>query len=237
MIAGVSFDDQHCYDDLGMILAQKEIGLPETQTTYVEVPGRDGVIDLTEAASGTVKYNSREITLTFITCKNISELEWPQFLERVAGALHGQKKKITFDEDEDYYYSGRCEIDTFETSNAKQTVVVRCTCDPYKYYKYASGEAWLWDPFSFVDGVIYNTSDVYINTPDSWTDVDVWGYAYNPTMTIVSTAEMTVFFNGVEYTITEGANVMYDIILVPGDNHLYFKGKGTITIVRDGGEI
>ncbi len=133
MITGVSFDGLHCQKDLGMLLAQKEIGLPETQTNYIEVPGRNGSIDFTEALSGKIAYRDRIITLTFVTCKNVSKEEWPVFLSNVLNSIHGRKMKIIFDDDPDNYYYGRCEVSEFQTSWGKQTVVVECTCEPYKY--------------------------------------------------------------------------------------------------------
>ena len=55
---------------------------PEPKTTTVEIPGRDGVLDLTESLIGDVTYNNRSMTFTFL----IVDLE--QF-EVVKTQVHG----------------------------------------------------------------------------------------------------------------------------------------------------
>lgn len=44
----------------GLIVAPYEIPMPPAKTDYVEVPGRDGSLDMTEAL-GTVRYGDRVI--------------------------------------------------------------------------------------------------------------------------------------------------------------------------------
>ena len=133
MIYGVWLGDKHCYDDYGMLLAQKNIGFPDVQTNMIEVLGRNGLLDLTESMSGGPKYYNREIGLTFITSDKLSGMAWSELISAVACGIHGQQIKIVFDEDEDYYYLGRCRINQFTTSRAKRTIEIICDCDPFKY--------------------------------------------------------------------------------------------------------
>ena len=63
---GVSFDDMHSYTDWGLRLKEVKIGIPEAKTVYVDVPGSDGSLDLTEAQNGGVKYGMRTLEL-FLT--------------------------------------------------------------------------------------------------------------------------------------------------------------------------
>ena len=131
MITGVTIGGYHSYDDLNMLLAKREIGLPEVQTSTVEVPGRDGALDLTDVLYG-VKYDNRTIKLTLLTTTVISESNWAELLSDISGKLHGQKLKIIFDEDTDWYYYGRVSINKFQTDCRKQEVVLECDCEPYK---------------------------------------------------------------------------------------------------------
>ncbi len=116
MISKVKIGGYDCQDDFGMLLASKDIELPTVQTKFVEVPGRDGTLDFTEALSGRPAYYDRTIKLVFVTCKNISHEEWPDFLSKIANAIHGKRLQIIFDEDPDYYYDGRCVNSKFETT-------------------------------------------------------------------------------------------------------------------------
>ena len=129
---GVSFDSTHSYRDWGLILTEAEIGLPEVKTTSIDIPGADGVLDLTEALTGAACYGNREITLTFATTDVLSGTDWPRLLSTLSADLHGHRKSIVFDDDPAWFYQGRCYVDAFKTSRWTRTVVIRCDCDPYK---------------------------------------------------------------------------------------------------------
>lgn len=114
-------------------------------------------------------------------------------------------------------------------------ISIECTCDPYKLDVTSSNEPWKWDTFSFIDGVIRNTSDIDINSSASWKEIILDGYPYNDTLKIISNASMKVKYRNGTYDIYAGENIMYDIELYEGENKLYFQGKGKITIVHRGG--
>ena len=64
---GVLIDNFHSYKDFKLILTKKTISSPELQEEYVDVPGRDGPIDLSEVLTGTVKFKERTISLSFFS--------------------------------------------------------------------------------------------------------------------------------------------------------------------------
>ena len=137
-MTGVTIDGYHCYDDFKMILASREIGLPEIQTTTIEIPGLDGNLDLTdvllqEDSKAYPPLKDRELKLTFITTVNMSGVVWSEFLSDIADKLHGKKVSVIFDEDPNYYYYGRCSINNFETNCYRNKVVLNFNCEPYKY--------------------------------------------------------------------------------------------------------
>lgn len=135
-MTGVTIGGYHSYDDLKMILASREIGLPEPQTTSIEIIGRSGKLDLTEALSsedGEIHYNNRTLKLTFVTLETISGENWLEFLSGLAAKFHGPNVKVIFDEAPDYYFTGRCSINSFETDCVRQKVVLSIDCDPYQY--------------------------------------------------------------------------------------------------------
>lgn len=233
---GVSFDEVHSYTDWHLRLKQIEIGLPEAYTEYVEVPGMNGYLDLTEAQYGGVTYGMRTLKFTF-DARDCTYIRWPELLSRIAKDLHGKEKRIILDIDSGYYYSGRCSIDTQKTNEVLAEIGIECYCNPYKIDVTSSDEPWKWDTFSFIDGIIRSTSDISINSTSGWQEVILAGYAYNETLTIVSNAAMLLKYRNGTYSITAGENIMYDVQLYEGDNELYFQGQGTITIVHRGGRI
>ena len=99
----------------------------------------------------------------------------------------------------------------------------------------SSDKPWKWDTFSFINGVIRNTSNITIGTGSDWQKVSLYGWIHNETLRIVSDAEMKVRYRNSTYTIYAGENIMYDIVLYKGVNDLYFQGTGKVTLIHRGG--
>lgn len=112
--------------DFGLIVAPYEIPLPEVQTNYVAVPGRDGSLDLTEAF-GSVRYGDRVITLTMYAVGNYR----PRLFEFV-NLVHGRRMRVEFDKDPDYFYTGRVTVDAIEKRDGYCAMSVTVTAEPYK---------------------------------------------------------------------------------------------------------
>lgn len=233
-VTGISFDDVHSYKAWGLRLKKIAIGMPQAKTEYVDVPGMNGSLDLTEAQNGGIKYGMRDLEFVF-DARDCKYIDWTQLLSRIARGIHGKKKKIILDIDSGYYYTGRCDIDSKKTDEAIAEITISATCDPYKLDVTSSNEPWKWDTFSFVDGVIRKTSDIVINNTTGWQNVRLNGWVYNEVLRIVSNAAMKVRYRNYTYDIRAGENIMYDINLYEGYNDLYFQGKGTVTIVHRGG--
>lgn len=128
---GISFDGLHSYTYFGMWLSERpDWGSPEPKLNLVEIPGADGVLDLTEANAGEVKFNNRQITLTFAAMVKAEEQE--RFKSRIMNTLHGKViQQIIPDEDPDWYYTGRCVVEFVDLMPWKLRIVV--TVDAYPY--------------------------------------------------------------------------------------------------------
>lgn len=124
----VTFGNKNSYADFGLILNHKEIGKPEPRTNYIDVPARDGHLDLTEAF-GEVKYKERKIVFYFSYIG--SDANWESTLSALHNYLNGQRHKIYFEED--YYWVGRCFVGDAQTKRGIKEFTVECDCEPYKY--------------------------------------------------------------------------------------------------------
>ena len=58
MMNGIKFDDIHSFYDLNLVLSQVDIPPATAKTSFVDIPGADGSVDMTEAL-GSVKYKDR----------------------------------------------------------------------------------------------------------------------------------------------------------------------------------
>ena len=88
---GIMFGNYHSWRDFNLILATKTIGTPSPKTETIDIPGGDGVLDLTEFF-GETKYNNRSHSFEFSSM--VIPSEFMALFSRVQNALHGKKMPI-----------------------------------------------------------------------------------------------------------------------------------------------
>lgn len=110
----------------GLIVAPYEIPMPPAKTDYVEVPGRDGSLDMTEAL-GTVRYGDRVINITMYAVGS-----YRSRLFEFVNLLHGQRMYIVFDKDIGYTYNGRIDVNGITKQDGYCEISVTVTAEPYK---------------------------------------------------------------------------------------------------------
>lgn len=227
---GVTFDTKHSWDDWNLVFQNWEIPLPALKTEIITPSTMNGNIDLTEYL-GERFYENRTLTLTFAYVG--PKTNFHNVRTTIANFLHGKTMQIIFDDDLAYYYVGRCAVDSFRTVSNESycKIVIVCDVDPYKYETNSNGTDWLWDPFSFEDGVINNTQFAVSGTKT----VTITNRDMIVSPDITSTAAMTVTFDKKTYNLIAGKQKVYGIRLQPGDNVLTFTGTGTVTISFRGG--
>lgn len=137
---GVSFGDIHSYRDLNLILEPFTPTPAEPQTNFLQVPGRDGYLDLTEA-NGEVKFKSRVFSIPFTIAPG-DNLTFDERVSMVSGALNGKQCNITFDRDPDYYWVGRLMVDKYARNKNIGQIIVKATVEPYKYRQYKSAASY-----------------------------------------------------------------------------------------------
>lgn len=103
---------------------------PEPKTSYIDVPGRDGSIDVS-ALDGFIHYTDRAITLSFSYFGSYAQ--WFAAVSQLNSLLLGQKLKLTISDDPDYYYWGRFSVSAEKSNPVSGDIVVTGQCAPYKY--------------------------------------------------------------------------------------------------------
>lgn len=231
MMNTVVFGTKDSYEEFGLILKSKDIGLPDPKTEEVEKTGGDGKFDLTEVLTDDVKYNNRKLSFEFSVIDPIPS--WSTILSNVTNYLHGKKLRIVLSWDKNYYYEGRCKVNQFKTNKRTATIVVDADVYPYKMEINSTSSPWLWDTFNFIDGIIYiNKVDV-----NGTKTVNLINRRKIVSPTFTTTATMTVTHDGVTYDLPKGTTTVLGIRLVEGDNSVTFKGTGTVTIDYKGGSL
>lgn len=135
---GVMFGITHSYWDWGLMLKKApEISPPEPKTHYVDIPGMNGRMDLSEALAGKVTYGNREIKLEF--SMTADRESWSAVYSEILNELHGQQKEITLDDDPMHYYKGRVTVG--QPTWDRKTVSLEMTVEAEPFKRNIDGEA------------------------------------------------------------------------------------------------
>lgn len=212
---GVMFNEKHSYHHWGLLLSSRPVISPPTpKTKYVEVPGADGSLDLTDTLTGYTQYKNRKITFEFVVMAG--RAAWPAIYSDIMDTLHGNVVEIVFDDDPQYAYKGRVTVGKWEAEKVTAFLKITAEVEPYKTARYS-------DP-------AYKNLAV-----DGSRTVTLCGTRKPTVPAFTVSADMQMTFKGNTYTLTKGENTIPEIIIRQGVNTLDFTGNGTVSIDYRGG--
>lgn len=228
----------HTLDDWQLALGNNNyIGEPEMETTYIQIPGRNGLIDASEAITGRRVFKKRPLAFE-LGGKN-PRLNWDGIISKMRNEIHGRVCRITLDNDRAYYWRGRVFLEDFDRFRELGTFTLSVpNAEPYKYSLTTSAEPWLWDPFNFETGIITYIGAVTVSGTETITIPA--GYMSTAPEIVVSdlSGTLTLDYGGQTYTLTTGTNKIPSI-LVGGDADvaLTFTGDAKVQIVYRSGSL
>ena len=229
----------HTLDDWEMALGNNNyIGDPEMETTYIKVPGRNGLIDATEAISGRRIYKKRQLEFELGGVRD--RLNWDSIISGLRNNVDGRVCRLTLDNDKSHYWRGRVYIKGFDRFRELGTFTLAVpTADPYKYSVTSSAEPWLWDPFNFETDYITYIGAVTVNGTETVT-IPAGHMATSPELVVSdkTSSSFTVEADSVTYTLVAGSNKI-PAIIVGGDSdvELTFSGNAKVQIVYRSGSL
>lgn len=207
---GVRFGDYHSYDDFSLILNSKTIDSPEPKITTVEIPGADGVIDITEYF-GETKYKNRKLSFDFSTI--IPQRGFLHLFSEIQNTLHGKKVRIVLDDDPNFYYVGRIAVSEWKADRNIGKITVDCDCEPYKYR-------------------IYKT---VMTVPAGDNTIVLPNLRKRVSPKFHSSGNVVITFNGHEYPPANGDFEIPTILLRPGNNEITLSGAECRIEYQEGG--
>lgn len=211
------FDDINSYYDLNLILQPFEFPPAEPKTQYLEIPGADGDIDLTEAL-GDVKYKSRSASAVFSV---LPSDDWEQKKSEVSNLLNGRKFKIQKSSDPDYYFVGRCSINDYKCDKFNRTITVDMHLRPWK----------LKNEVTVVE--VTGLTNYVVKT------VVLKNNRMPAVLNAVVKKSVTIVHGKKTYPLPEGAHILSDLVLSEGDNVLKITGhmESSITFTYQEGSL
>lgn len=256
----------HTYLDWDLVPTKAPtVPMPDDTTPTVTIPNALYVpeLRLTAAAGGLASFGMRSGSWEFRPRRTGL---WSRRFSDVANTVNGKLLRCILDDDPGFYYVGTVLVRSWEIGDMTSTVTVDYSFYPYKYELSDGLQPWLWDPFSFVDGVIRKYGgitvsgteqlvihgrempaipDFYPVTNGTGLTVTVSGSTWQLWATIGSTKYdgihpgLTGYTTqtGVVYDPETGRFTVADLILADGDHTLTFAGTGTVSVAYRGGRL
>lgn len=205
---GIMFGNYHSHRDFQLILASKTIGTPSPKTETIDIPGGDGVLDLTDFF-GEIKYGNRSHSFEFSTM--VTPSEFMSLFSTVQNALHGRKLPIILDDDPEWYYIGRISVSEWKADRNIGKLTIDCDCEPYK--KQSSP--------TVISKAVGGTATITLPNSRKRTV---------PEVKIESETGLNIAFGvGNVWDLGSGSYTLPELELVEGDNPVKVTGTGTIT--------
>lgn len=203
---GVRFGEYHSFDEWGLVLSSKDIQAPEPKIMQIDIPGGDGVLDLTDYF-GDTKYNNRLLSFTFSRAFAVPG-EYLALYSTVHNAIHGRMLDVVLDDDSEYYYRGRVTINEWKSERRIGNIVVEVDAEPYKY-KLAE---------TVVAVVVTGTNSIVL--PNGRKRV---------VPEITTDAEMKITYGAYTGTFDAGTFTIPELALAAGKNTVKVTGTGNIS--------
>jgi len=205
-VSDIRFGTKWAHADYGLIVAPYAIPMPEPQTNFVEIPGRDGALDLSEAF-GTVRYADRIIPLTLY-----ARAPFDTLISAFAADVHGRRMNVILDRDPTYYYDARVTLEDVERHAGYCELSLECRAKPYKMEH-------------------FETTITVLPTGNATVTLTNARMAVVPTITVSAEMTLTYTLNMKEYTVNlaTGTHIVPSLVLMEGDTAIAIIGTGRIT--------
>ena len=229
----------HTLNDWGLYVSNTDyIKEPIQNKSLVDIPGRDGFIDLSEAVAGHLTYRSRVIDLQMQGKR--PKKQWDSVMSILRNKINGRICRFIFDNEKTWYWRGRVDIRDFSSLlSIGSFTITMPEAEPYKYSIHASNEPWLWDPFNFETDMITQIDEITVSGSEEVTIPA--GHMY------VSPEFVCRSITSSPFTVTDGNTTINLVngknkdprIKVSGDEDvtLTFSGNGKVSIVYRGGSL
>ena len=119
------------YDDWHLVPETRPLVVPPTQKTkYLDIPGANGSIDLSESLTGYPVFNNREGEWSFYVLNGFGE--WQDRFSSIMTSIQGKKLKVILEDDPEYYYEGRFHVSSWDSEPSYSKIKISYTVAPYK---------------------------------------------------------------------------------------------------------
>lgn len=159
---------------------------PDVQENTIEVPGSNGIVDLTEVLTGYPLYYNRSGSLDFyVDHTHENYTTWEEKYDEILNEVHGMNRKVLLTDAKGYFYEGRVKVNQWKSDKLASSITLDYNFGPYKKMIFTTYEDWLWNPFDFVQGTIPDKQGWYVRTANSGEASTQLGITQAGTMPVV----------------------------------------------------
>lgn len=226
-----SWEDWHLIPSSLPVIAN-----PTIVTKYVEIPGMNGMLDLTEYLKGSPVYGQRQGTLSFYVDNGHDH--WETIRQDMVALLHGKVMKLRLMDDPGYYYQGRFTVGNWEPGADYSKISITYQLDTYKLSIQASGgEPVIWDTFNFETDYDYSVLYPSVSVTGSAKRFDIRAEDFPITVIVnwVSGSVVASFGNVTRTISSTGSYTLGTISNRVGT--LTLSGNGTVSVMWRGGSL
>ena len=209
---GATINNEHTLHDWRAAITNSDIiSVPEPNLTVLEIPGRNGRLDLSEALTGDVTYGNRTIKLELAS--SVSLQTWYEKCLNIFNTYHGKTVTVTFDDDLNHYYTGRASVSDPQRVRNGGSFIVTVDADPFRY--------------SVTEKIITAT----VSSSASSVTKTLTNSGRKPLCPRINTNKACQLISGgVTYQLIQGNQTVPALILPPGNTSVKIQASGGATV-------
>lgn len=146
MYHSITIGVKNTWDDWSLIPTSKPIvNPPSVKEKFIEIPGRQGLLDLTELLTGGPMYGNRQGSWDFYVMvekkNNATVLPYSKWSSMATAYttimqyLHGKEHSVILEDDSDYSYNGRLKVSAWKPTKDYPVITIDYNLEPYKTHR------------------------------------------------------------------------------------------------------
>lgn len=137
MYHSITFGDKNTWDDWHLVPSSRPVFNPPAQKVKtLDIPGGNGLIDLSQALTGYPVFHNRTGSFEFLVTNGYQP--WHMLYSDIMDYLHGRTMTAVLEDDPEYYYNGRFTVNAWKSEKNWSKIVIDYNVDPYKWSKLSS---------------------------------------------------------------------------------------------------
>lgn len=131
MYHSITFGSKNTWEDWHLVPSSRPVfNPPEMKKKTIDIPGGNGIIDISESLTGYPVFNNRQGSFEFIVMNDY--WAWYEAYSTIMDYLHGKVKRAVLEDEPYFYYEGRFTVNSWKSEKNNSVITVDYDVYPYK---------------------------------------------------------------------------------------------------------